>query len=148
MNRGDPGPIRVGIALVGRGGAYLIRRRPPLPGSPMPGYWEFPGGKCDPDEPPEAATARECLEESGLAIVVGPRRRVATHEYPHGRVELHYFDCVPADPRAEPDRASGFRWVAAGELPALRFPEANGPILKELAQEQRLGKYGRGERRP
>ena len=134
MNQGGPGAIRVGIALVGRGGAYLIRRRPPLPGSPMPGVWEFPGGKCEPGESSESATARECLEESGLAIVVGARRRVTTHEYPHGRVELHYFDCVLADPRAEPDRASGFRWVEAGELPALPFPEANGPILDELAR--------------
>ena len=37
----------------------------------MAGYWEFPGGKCEPGESPAAATARECREEIGLEVVVG-----------------------------------------------------------------------------
>ncbi|MBX6313459.1 MAG: (deoxy)nucleoside triphosphate pyrophosphohydrolase [Isosphaeraceae bacterium] len=125
--------IRVGIGLVGREGRYLIRRRPPLPGSPMPGYWEFPGGKCEPGESPEGATRRECEEELGIPIIVGPRRRVTVHQYPHGLVELHYFDCALADPTAEPAPESGFRWVAAQDLPDYQFPEANEPVLRELA---------------
>jgi 8-oxo-dGTP diphosphatase len=129
--------IRVGIGLIGRCGHYLIRQRPPRPGSPMPGYWEFPGGKCEPDEPPEEATRRECAEEVGVAVVVGARRRVTVHRYPHGLVELHYFDCDTADPSAEPDPASGFRWVAAVELPSYQFPEANEPVVRELAAAAR-----------
>src|SRR5690348_6485870 len=85
--------IRVGIGLVGRSGSYLVRQRPPKAGSPMPGYWEFPGGKCEEGESPEEATRRECREELGVAIVVGRRRRRVVHQYPHGLVELHYFDC-------------------------------------------------------
>src|SRR5689334_16863117 len=81
-------PTRVGIALVGRGGSYLIRRRPP--GTAMAGYWEFPGGKCEPGESPEAATARECREEIGLGVVVGSLRREVTHRYPHAWVHLSY----------------------------------------------------------
>ena len=130
----NDGPIRVGIGLVGRAGRYLIRQRPPLPDSPMPGYWEFPGGKCDPGESPEAATARECREEIGLAVLVGPLRWLTTHRYPHGLVELHYFDCVLEDPASDPDQGSGFRWVEARDLPALRFPDANGPVLDDLAR--------------
>lgn len=126
---------RVGIGLVGRAGRYLIRRRPPLPGSPMPGYWEFPGGKCDPGESPADAAARECREETGMSVVIRGRRAVITHVYPHGHVELHYFDCEPGDPDIEPDPGSGFCWVPARELLAYRFPEANEAIVAELASE-------------
>lgn len=129
--------VRVGIGLVERGGAYLIRRRPPLPGSPMPGLWEFPGGKCEPGETPAEAACRECREEAGVQVRLGPTRQVITHRYPHGLIELHYVDCSIDDPAAEPAPGSGYRWVAAGELPSLRFPEANGPILQQLAEQAR-----------
>ncbi|MEW4566423.1 (deoxy)nucleoside triphosphate pyrophosphohydrolase [Tautonia sp. JC769] len=130
----DGDPIRVGIGLIRRGGAYLIRRRPPLPGSPMPGVWEFPGGKCEPGESPGQAAARECEEETGLTVILGTCRRVVSHRYPHGFVELHYFDAEAADPSADPSADSGFRWVPVEELPGLTFPEANGPILDDLAR--------------
>ena len=60
---------------------------------------------------------------------------MTVHQYPHGRVELHYYDCVTEDPGAEPEAGSGFRWVAAADLPALRFPEANEPVLADLARQ-------------
>ncbi len=103
----------------------------------MPGYWEFPGGKCEPEESPEQAARRECAEETGLAVVVRRLRRVISHRYPHGHVELHYFDCETESPDAEPELATGFRWVPAPDLPGLPFPEANEPILIELAHEHR-----------
>ncbi|QDV38004.1 (deoxy)nucleoside triphosphate pyrophosphohydrolase [Tautonia plasticadhaerens] len=131
--RGPTEATRVGIGLVRRDGRYLIRRRPPIPGSPMPGLWEFPGGKCEPGEPPELAARRECLEETGLVVEISRKRRLITHRYPHGLVELHYFDARPADPSSEPAPDSGFLWVPAGTLPGLTFPEANAPILAELA---------------
>ena len=59
----DEAPTRVGIGLIGRGGSYLIRLRPP--GSAMAGYWEFPGGKCEPGESPEVATAGSAWRKSG-----------------------------------------------------------------------------------
>jgi 8-oxo-dGTP diphosphatase len=126
-------PIAVGIGLVSRGGRYLIRRRPA--GSAMAGCWEFPGGKCQPGESPAAATLRECREELGVPVVLGRLRRVITHRYPHAWVELFYYDCATEGPLAEPEPGTGFRWVAAVDLPTLTFPEANEPILRELAEE-------------
>ncbi|MGO9464506.1 MAG: (deoxy)nucleoside triphosphate pyrophosphohydrolase [Isosphaeraceae bacterium] len=124
-------PKQVGIALVRRGDRFLVRRRPE--GTVYAGYWEFPGGKCEPGEDPAAATARECFEEIGLSVVVGPLRRTTTYCYAHGEVELFFFDCCTEDPTAEPADGSGYRWVPAAELPALRFPEANETIIEELA---------------
>lgn len=123
-------PICVGIGLIRRGTQFLIRIRPE--GTVYAGYWEFPGGKCEPGESPEAATVRECLEETGLEVRVVELRRIVEHRYPHGQVRLHFFDCVPADPAAEPTTGFGCRWVSAGELSRLRFPEANEPVLAEL----------------
>jgi 8-oxo-dGTP diphosphatase len=130
MSSEDEQPIPVGIGIIRRDDCFLIRRRPE--GSVYAGYWEFPGGKCEPGESPGAATARECLEETGLAVVVGSLRRITTYRYPHGLVELHFYDCTAAEPAAEPHADSGFVWVQAGELASLRFPEANEQIVDEL----------------
>lgn len=130
-----PVPVPVAIALISRGDRFLIRRRPPLPGSPMPGKWEFPGGKCEPGELPIACVMREILEEVGLPIVVDRLRRVIDHVYPHGHVRLHFYDCRLADLDAEPDPETGFCWVPCAELPGLEFPGANDPIIAELLTE-------------
>jgi mutator protein MutT len=129
----DTRPTCVGIGLIRRGESYLIRQRPEQ--TVYAGYWEFPGGKCETGETPSETTARECLEETGLVVVVGRLRRVIEHRYAHGHVRLHFFDCEPADALAEPDSGSGCCWVPATLLPSLRFPEANELILAELCRD-------------
>jgi 8-oxo-dGTP diphosphatase len=123
-------PTRVGIGLIGRGGSYLIRRRPPC--SAMAGCWEFPGGKCEGDESPAAATARECLEEIGVEVLVGDLFHRVVHRYPHGLIELHYYRCSTD---SEPASDSGFLWIPAGALVGYRFPEANDAVVAALARE-------------
>jgi 8-oxo-dGTP diphosphatase len=135
MSEASDSPIPVGIGIIRRGDRFLVRQRPP--GTVYAGYWEFPGGKCESGEGPEQATARECLEETGLAVVVGRLRRVTTYRYPHGLVELYFHDCTTENPTADPPAGTGFMWVQARELLALRFPEANQAILEELAREVR-----------
>ncbi|NEL27756.1 MAG: NUDIX domain-containing protein, partial [Xanthomonas perforans] len=53
-------------ALVDRDGRVLVQQRPP--GTSMAGLWEFPGGKVEPGETPEAALIRELDEELGIAV--------------------------------------------------------------------------------
>ena len=101
----------------------------------MAGYWEFPGGKCEPGESPGRATVRECLEEVGVSVEVGELVRRIVHRYPHGLVELHYFRCTMGGAGAAPAADSGFVWVAAGDLPGYRFPEANDALIAALARE-------------
>jgi len=128
-----PGATLVGIGVIRRAVRYLIRMRPE--GTVYAGYWEFPGGKCEPGETPAQAVARECLEETGLEVAVGAPRRVIEHVYPHGRVSLSFFDCTPIDPTAEPPPEHGCRWVTAEELRLYRFPEANEAIIDQLIVE-------------
>ena len=132
MSASAAGPIPVGIGIIRRGDRFLVRQRPE--GTVYAGFWEFPGGKCEPGECPATATARECLEETGLNIAVGPLRRITTYRYPHGLVELHFYDCTTESPGTEPLAGSGFLWVPAGTLASLRFPEANEAILEELVR--------------
>ena len=84
------------------------------------------------DETPEAATARECLEEVGLAVTIREKIRETVHRYPHGVIELNYFLCELIRAEDDPAEDSGFRWVPANDLPTYRFPEANEPVIEEL----------------
>ena len=125
-------PIRVGIGLIERGGSYLIRRRPP--GSAMAGYWEFPGGKCEPGESPERRPPGSAWRRSGSgwwsAISSAGSSTV---------ILTGWLSCTTFGVRSKglsiAGGGSGFVWVAAGDLPGYRFPEANDAVIAALARE-------------
>jgi 8-oxo-dGTP diphosphatase len=121
-------PITIAIAVVMHDGHVLIGQRPA--GVPLAGMWEFPGGKTLVGETPQAAAARECLEETGLEVAVGSECSTVAHEYPHGKVELHFFTCAPRDVGQSP--AAPFRWVPIHELGSYQFPPANAELVARL----------------
>ena len=101
----------------------------------MAGYWEFPGGKC---EPGEADRRRDSSRmPRGDRTARRPRSAPANHQPPiSARLgRLYYYDCRDAYAGENPDPMTGFLWVEASVLPSLRFPEANAPILAALARE-------------
>ena len=120
--------IVVGIGLIWSGDKLIVGVR--QPGSALAGRSEFPGGKCHPDESPDNATIRECLEETGLAVeLIGLRMRTL-HSYAHGHIDLHFFDCRPSfDAPLTPP----FEWRSVRELPSLHFPDGNAELLADLA---------------
>ena len=81
----------VTAAVIEHDGRLLVTRRPP--GAHLEGYWEFPGGKCDPGETHETCLARELREELGVSAVIGAEILSVTHAYPDRVVELHFFQC-------------------------------------------------------
>ena len=119
----------IAIAVVKHEGKYLIGLRPA--GVPLAGYWEFPGGKVQPGETPGEAAARECLEEAGLTVRVVGRYPDVEHDYPHGKLLMHFFACELAASATGPlpDR---FRWVRSAELSEYKFPPANARMLTAL----------------
>lgn len=127
---------RIGIAVVEHQSRYLIGTRGP--DGPLPGYAEFPGGKCDIDEDSPAGTAiRECFEETGLRVEIVEFLLEREFDYPHGRVDLWFFLCRPADGSDVNNLRGTFRWVAAADLQQLQFPEANAPVIDKLLDRSR-----------
>ena len=117
------------MAVVEHGGQFLVGLRPA--GKPLAGLSEFPGGKVHSGETPAEAAERECREETGLNIVVGDPYPIVEHDYPHGRLTLHFFRCA-AEPIGDAIPNQPFRWVGREELARLGFPEANRALLEAL----------------
>ena len=124
-----PMPTPIAIAVVEHDGRFLIGQRPA--GLPLAGLWEFPGGKIEPGETPEAAAVRECLEETG--VPVEPLSRYPEHiqAYDHDRVQLFFIACRP-EPDANTLPLPPFRWAGREELAGLNFPAGNARLLSLL----------------
>ena len=116
----------VAVALILDRGRCFAQRRDSGSRS-CPGLWEFPGGKLEPLESPEAALLRELAEEIGWR----PRRTeampVLRHDYPGFSVALHPFLCEGA---AAPRTALAWGWFTRAELARLPMPAANGALLE------------------
>ena len=117
-------------------GALLIARRPP--GGFMPGYWEFPGGKLEEGETPEACLAREIREELGVEVAIGRIFHVKIHTYPDRRVLLLFYRCAIA-PDARPlDHASGgleHAWAKPSDLSSYQMLPADEEVIGMLIEE-------------
>jgi mutator protein MutT len=123
-------PTVVTAAVVERDGHLLVTRR--LEGSHMGGFWEFPGGKCEPGEPPDAGLARELLEELGVAATVHEEIYRTTYAYGDRVLDLRFFRCeLASEPRAL--LGQEIRWAQRHELETLEFPPADAELVARLA---------------
>jgi len=117
-------------------GALLIARRPP--GGFMPGYWEFPGGKLEAGETPEACLAREIREELGVEVAIGRIFHAMIHAYPDRRVLLLFYRCaIDADARPL-DAASGgldHAWAMPSDLSSYRMLPADEEVIGMVLAE-------------
>ena len=125
----DDRSIVVLAGVIERDGRLLVTRR--LEGTHLSGYWEFPGGKCEPGEAHESCLQREILEELDVAAEVGGEILVTEHEYPSRTVRLHFRWCrIQGDPRAM--LGQEMRWITRDELGGLQFPEADRELIDLL----------------
>lgn len=119
-------------ALIRRGDRLLICQRRSV--GPLGGQWEFPGGKVDPGETPEAALCRELREELGVEAEIGPCVFEHTHAYGPDRVaHLLFFEARIAAGEPQLHDHQALAWVRPTELAAHTFVAGDGPILAKLA---------------
>jgi 8-oxo-dGTP diphosphatase len=126
-------PLVVTAAVVERDGRCLVTRR--QDGVHLEGYWEFPGGKCEPGESHAEALRREMREELDVDVRVGDELLCVSHTYPDRVVELHFFRCEIEGTPA-PQQGQEMRWVARGALRDLRFPPADEELIGMLNAER------------
>lgn len=114
-------------------GEVLIVQRPA--NKPMPLLWEFPGGKIEPNERPEATVVRELWEELGLLIKsedLSPLN-FTSHTYPSFHVVMFVFHSTKWDGQIIlKENQGGFNWVNPHHLDNYPMPEADYPFLELL----------------
>ena len=127
--------VDVTAAIIGGpDGRILVCSRPA--GKHMAGKWEFPGGKIEPGETPEACIRREIREELGMEISVGPVLTVMEHDYGVKYVRVTFFLAVSDDIPAAKDH-QGFRWVKPEEIDSVDFLDADRPVSAEIQKKSK-----------
>jgi len=119
----------VAAALVDQDGRVLVQQRPP--GKQMAGLWEFPGGKIDGGETPEAALIRELNEELGIAVddaCLAPAT-FASDGLGDRHLLLLLYVCRKWSGIPDALHASALKWVRPAELYALAMPPADRPLI-------------------
>jgi 8-oxo-dGTP diphosphatase len=120
-------------ALIEQGGRILLSRR--RPDQSLPDCWEFPGGKVEPGESPDAALVREIEEELGCTVAVGAIFEVVFHAYPHFDLYMLVYRCHITAGTPSARQVAAVDWFAAREIPALQLPPADYPLARRLARE-------------
>jgi 8-oxo-dGTP diphosphatase len=119
-------------ALIDADGRVLLAKRPH--GRPMAGLWEFPGGKVEPGETPEAALIRELEEE--LAIRVAPTCLApftfASHGYPTFHLLMPLYLCRSWNGEISAQQGQELAWVRASRLAEYAMPPADEPLKAML----------------
>lgn len=122
----------VAAALIDPASRILVQQRPP--GKSMAGLWEFPGGKVEDGETPEAALARELNEELGIeidarALEPGPFASAMIGDRPL-LLLLYIVRAWAGEPA--PLHATALGWHSAEALTGLAMPPADGPLVARL----------------
>ena len=119
-------------ALVDVDGRVLVARRPE--GKPMAGLWEFPGGKVEPGETPEAALIRELHEELGIgtwASCLAPLT-FASHGYDDFHLLMPLFACRKWEGIPHAREGQVLKWVRPRDLRDYPMPPADIPLIPIL----------------
>ena len=119
-------------ALIDTDNRVLLARRPE--GKKMAGLWEFPGGKLDPGETPEAALIRELKEELGIdvsAACLAPFA-FASHAYDGFHLLMPLFLCRRWRGIPKPREGQTLAWVRPEKLASYSMPPADKPLIPLL----------------
>ncbi|MEI8228572.1 MAG: NUDIX domain-containing protein [Planctomycetota bacterium] len=125
--------VTIAVAVVVHEGHVLVGRRS-CHALEAAGLDEFPGGKTEAGETVAEAAARECLEETGIAVRVTDRSFGIASAQQSPPLMIIFRWATPIDPATRP--TPPFAWIPIGQLAELNFPEANAAVLALLQQDQ------------
>lgn len=124
-------PVVAGILV--RNGQIMISRRPA--GAHMGMKWEFPGGKIEPGETPEAALRRELREETGAEAEAVRIYDAKLWAYPEKTVLLLFYVARLLSGEPRPLEGQALAWVRPDELGGYAFAPADEEVARRLTQE-------------
>ena len=125
--------IAVVAGLIVRDGKLLIAQRPG--DKHMGGRWEFPGGKIEKGESPEAALRRELSEELGIEVKVGRIYHAVMHSYPEKDVLLMFYRCSLMSGEPRPSEEADVRWIKESEIRSYNWAEADIPAVQWIEHD-------------
>lgn len=120
------------VALIDPDGRILLAQRPE--GKSMAGLWEFPGGKIEPGETPEAALVRELHEELGIETwnsCLAPLS-FASHSYDDFHLLMPLFACRKWNGTPMPREGQVLKWARVEQLRDFPMPPADLPLIPIL----------------
>ena len=122
----------VACALVDGDGRVLVAERPA--GKNMAGLWEFPGGKIEADETPEAALIRELKEELSIDVTAACLAPLsfASHAYDDFHLLMPLYVCRKWDGQIVPREGQNSKWLRPRDLFDLPMPPADKPLIAAL----------------
>ena len=124
--------VAVAVAiLIKPNGEFLLAQRPE--GKVYAGWWEFPGGKVEPNENVIDALKRELHEELGVDITHAYPWLTIRHSYEHANVRLHVYRVTQwsGEPHGKENQA--FQWQSISNLTVSPLLPAAAPMIKALA---------------
>ncbi|MFM7886462.1 MAG: 8-oxo-dGTP diphosphatase MutT [Pseudanabaena sp.] len=123
---------RIGVGVIWDHNRQLVLIDRRLPEGELAGYWEFPGGKIEPDEDVAACIKREVQEELAIEVEVGDHLITIDHEYETLKVSLivHHCQHIAGEPQAI--ACSEILWVTVEDLDSYQLPAANYQIVQAL----------------
>ena len=122
----------VACALVDPDNRVLIAQRPQ--GKALAGLWEFPGGKLEPGERPEATLIRELNEEIGITVreaCLAPLT-FASHAYDDFHLLMPLYICRRWEGNVVAREGQNLAWVRANKLRDYKMPPADLPLIPHL----------------
>jgi len=119
-------------ALIDPDDRILITQRPP--GKAMAGLWEFPGGKVEPGETPEAALVRELHEELALEVMADDLEpfTFASHTYEDFHLLMPLYICRRWNGTPALIDVSAARFVLPQDLDGFAMPAADAPLVRQI----------------